>query len=37
MLRRLAGSPIKGENFFRAQISAGHVGLEQPAPRREFE
>jgi hypothetical protein len=37
MLRRLAGSPIKGENFFRAQISAGRVGLEQPAPRREFE
>jgi len=37
MLRRLAGSPIKGENFFRAEISAGHVGLEQPAPRREFE
>lgn len=37
MLRRLAGSPIKGENFFRAEISAGHVGLEQSAPRREFE
>jgi hypothetical protein len=37
MLRRLGGSPIKGENFFRAQISAGHVGLAQPAPRREFE
>jgi hypothetical protein len=37
MLRRLAGSPIKGENFFKAEISAGHVGLEQSAPRREFE
>jgi hypothetical protein len=37
MLRRLAGSPIKGENFFKAEIAAGHVGLEQPAPHREFE
>jgi len=37
MLRRLAGSPVKGENFFRAEIAAGHVGIEQAAPRREFE
>jgi len=37
MLRRLAGSPIKGENYFRAEVAAGHVGLEQAAPRREFE
>jgi hypothetical protein len=37
MLRRLAGSPIKGENYFRAEIAAGHIGLEQSAPRREFE
>ena len=37
MLRRLAGSPIKGENYFKADIAAGHVGLEQSAPRREFE
>lgn len=37
MLRRLAGSPIKGENYYKAEIAAGHVGLEQPAPRREFE
>jgi hypothetical protein len=37
MLRRLAGAPIKGENFFKAEIAAGHVGLEQSAPRREFE
>jgi hypothetical protein len=37
MLRRLAGSPVKGENYFRAEISAGRVGLEQSAPRREFE
>jgi hypothetical protein len=37
MLRRLAGSPVKGENYFRAEIAAGRVGLEQSAPRREFE
>jgi hypothetical protein len=37
MLRRLAGSPIKGENFFRAEIAAGRVGPDQSAPRREFE
>jgi hypothetical protein len=37
MLRRLAGSPIKGENYYKAHITAGHVGPEQSAPRREFE
>lgn len=37
MLRRLAGSPIKGENYFRAEMVAGRLGLEQSAPRREFE
>ena len=37
MLRRLAGSPIKGENYFKSDIAAGRVGLAQPAPRREFE
>jgi hypothetical protein len=36
MLRRLAGSPVKGENFFRAEIVAGRLGLEQSKPRREF-
>lgn len=37
MLRRLAGSPILGENYFKAGIAAGRVGLDQAAPRREFE
>jgi hypothetical protein len=37
MLRRLAGAPVKGENYFKAEIAAGRVGLEQSAPRREFE
>lgn len=36
MLRRLAGCPIKGENYFRAEIVIGRVGEEQAAPRREF-
>lgn len=36
MLRRLAGCPIKGENYFKAEIVAGRVGSEQAAPRREF-
>jgi len=36
MLRRLAGCPIKGENYFRADIVIGRVGEEQPAPKREF-
>jgi hypothetical protein len=37
MLRRLAGSPAKGENYFVAEISAGCVGPDQPAPKRRFE
>jgi hypothetical protein len=37
MLRRLAVCPIKGENYFKAEILAGCVGVEQSAPRREFD
>jgi hypothetical protein len=37
LLRRLAGSAIRGENYFKAEIMTGHVGPNQPAPRREFE
>jgi hypothetical protein len=37
MLRRLANSPVKGENYFKSDITAGRVGLEQSAARREFE
>jgi hypothetical protein len=37
MLRRLAGEPIKGENYSRAKIAAGHVGADQPKPKREFD
>ena len=37
MLRRLAGEPIRGESYFRAEITSGRVGSEQAAPRREFD
>ena len=37
MLRRIAGGPIKGENYSRAKIEAGRVGAEQAAPKREFD
>ena len=36
MLRRIAGCPIKGENYYQADIVTGRVGAEQTAPRREF-
>ncbi len=37
ILRRLADAPVRGENYFLAQITAGVVGPDQPAPRREFD
>jgi len=37
MLRRLAGCPMKGENYYKAEIVSGRVGVEQAAPKREFE
>jgi len=37
MLRRLAGAPVKGENYFRAEIVAGRVGPEQAPPAFEFD
>lgn len=36
MLRRLAGSPVRPENYLRAQITVGRVGAEQAAPVMEF-
>ena len=36
MLRRLAGEPIKGENYSRAKIKAGMVGADQEKPSKEF-
>ena len=37
ILRRLAGAPIRGENYFQADIAVGRVGPQQTAPRREFD
>jgi hypothetical protein len=37
LLRRLAQAPVRGENYFKADIAAGRVGPEQAAPRREFD
>jgi hypothetical protein len=36
LLRRLANSPIRGENYFVADITTGRCGADQAAPRREF-
>jgi hypothetical protein len=36
MLRRLAGCPARGENFYVAAIESGCVGLDQPAPVKPF-
>jgi len=37
LLRRIAGAPVRGENYYRADIVAGRVGPEQRAPKREFD
>jgi hypothetical protein len=36
MLRRLADAPIKPENYHKADIVAGRVGVDQSVPKREF-
>jgi hypothetical protein len=36
MLRRMAGCPMRGENYYRAEIVAGRVSQDQAAPVREF-
>jgi hypothetical protein len=37
MLRRIYGSPIKGESYYWAEIAAGRVGTDQARPRKEFD
>jgi hypothetical protein len=37
MLRRLAGAPVRAENYFKAEIVAGRTGAEQTAPKMEFD
>ena len=36
LLRRLAGAPVRPENYLEADIAAGRVGPDQSPPRREF-
>jgi hypothetical protein len=36
MLRRLAGCPIRGENYYVAAIEIGHVDADLPAPVKPF-
>jgi hypothetical protein len=37
MLRRLVGSPVRAENYAKANIVAGRVGADQTPPRVEFD
>jgi hypothetical protein len=37
MLRRIAASPVRGENYARADIAVGQVAREQPPSRIEFD
>ena len=37
LLRRAAAAPVRGENYFRAEIHSGRVGREQAAPVRELD
>lgn len=37
MLRRMAGAPVRGENYVRAQVTVGRVGADQAAPVVEFD
>jgi hypothetical protein len=37
VLRRMAGYPVRPENYSVTEITAGRVGADQAAPRREFD
>jgi hypothetical protein len=37
ILRRIAGAPVKGENYLMAEIVVGRVGADQSPPQREFD
>jgi hypothetical protein len=37
LMRRMAGAPVRGENYFKADIAAGRVGAGQSPPRFEFD
>jgi hypothetical protein len=37
LLRRLAGAPVRGENYYLAGITPGRVGRDQAPPAKEFD
>ena len=37
MLRRIAGAPVRGENYYVADITTGRCGAAQSPPNREFD
>ena len=37
ILRRMAGGPVRGENYFKAEITVGRVGADQSTKRVEFD
>jgi len=37
LLRRIAGNPIRGESYARAEITRGRVRMDQAAPKVEFD
>ena len=37
LLRRVAGSPVRGENYVKAMITTGRTGPDQPPPVYEFD
>lgn len=37
MLRRMAGAPVRGESYFKAEIAMGRVGPDQSTIRSEFD
>lgn len=37
LLRRMAGAPVRGESYAKADIRVGQTGLEQPAANPEYE
>lgn len=37
ILRRMAGGPVRGENYYRAEIESGRVGADQSSRRIEFD
>jgi len=36
MMRRLAQTPMRGENYYVADVTTGITGPDQPAPKKEF-